>query len=224
LDFGGARQLCEAIAARCADAYWCGQSRTVGRIATGYAALEQGQYDDASRSFAQVLDPRERTKVFLHWYWRLVAQLGLSSVWLAAGKLRKAHLEADRVLESALSTAEPNLHALAWEVGARVAMVEKDWRGAEEKIEKGLAVLQNYEIPTTAWRVHATRSDLYRQARNETAAEAHRARAEAIILALADSFAPHDSLRHAFLAAAPVRRIRGVSHGNRGGRQPRVPR
>ena len=224
LDFAGARQLCEAIAARCADAYWCGQSRTVGRIATAYATLEQGQYDDASRSFAQVLDPRERTKVFLHWYWRLVAQLGLSNVWLAAGSLRKAHLEADRVLESALSTAEPNLHALAWEVGARVAMAEKDWKGAEEKIERGLAVLEKYEIPTTAWRVHAARSDLYRQARNETAAEAHRARAEAIILALADSFAPDDPLRHAFLAAAPVRRIRAASHANRGGRQARVPR
>ena len=64
-----------------------------------------------------------------------------------------------------------------------------------------------FEIPTTAWRVHATRSDLYRQAKNEAAAEAHRARAEAIILALANSFAPDDPLRHAFLAAAPVRRI-----------------
>ena len=72
------------------------------------------------------------------------AQLGLSNVWLASGNLRKARLEADRFLESALSTAEPNLQALAWEVGARVAMAEKDWKGAEEKIEKGLAVLQKY--------------------------------------------------------------------------------
>jgi hypothetical protein len=86
-------------------------------------------------------------------------------------------------------------------------MAEKDWKAAEEKIEKGLAVLQKFEIPTTAWRVHATRSDLSRHAHNETAAEAHRARAEAIVLALADSFAPDDPLRHAFLAAAPVRRI-----------------
>ena len=117
-----------------------------------------------------------------------------------------------------------NLQALAWELGARVAMAEKDRKGAEDKIEKGLAILQEFEIPTTAWRVHATRSDLYRHAKNETAAEAERARAEAIILALANSFAPDDPLRHAFLAAAPVRRILYVGGGNKGGRQRRVSR
>jgi len=101
-------------------------------------------------------------------------------------------------------------------------MAEKDWKAAQEKIEKGLAVVQGFEIPTTAWRVHATRSDLYRQARNEPAAEAQPARAEAIILALANSFAPDDPLRHAFLAAAPVRRLRRVRGGNKGARQRRI--
>lgn len=222
LDFAGARQLCEAILARNADAYWHGQAQTIGRIAAGYAALAQEHYDDASRSFARMLDPKKTPKFFLHWYWRMNAQLGLSNVWLASGNLRKARLEADRFLQSAFSTAEPNLHALAWELDTRVAMAEKDWKGAEEKIEKGLAVLNKSEIPTTAWRVHATRSDLYRQVKNETAAEAERARAEAIILALADSFAPDDPLRHTFLAAAPVRRIRGAGGGNKGGRQRRI--
>jgi len=176
------------------------------------------------QSFAKVLDPKRTPKFFLHWYWRMNAQLGLSSVWLASGDLRKARLEADRFLQSALSTAEPNLQALAWEVGARVAMAEKDWKAAEEKIEKGLAVLHAFEIPTTAWRVHATRSDLCRQAKNDSAAEAHRARAEAIILALANSLAPDDPVRDAFLAAAPVRQIRRVGDGNKGGRNRRIPR
>ena len=207
LDFAGARQLCEGIMAGSANAYWRGPSQTIGGIAGGYAALEQGKYDEASRSFANVLDPTKTPKFFLHWYWRMNAELGLSNVWLAAGNLRKARPGADRFLQSALSTAEPNLHALAWNMDARVAMAEKDWKGAEEKIEKGLAVLHKCEIPTTAWRVHATRSDLYRQAKNETAAEAERARAEAIILALANSLALDDPLRQAFLAAAPVQRI-----------------
>src|SRR5207249_7614422 len=114
--------------------------------ATGYAALEQGEYSDASRSFAHVLGSETCPKFFLHWYWRMHAQLGLSNVWLAAGNLCKARLEADRFLQSALSTAEPNLHALAWEVGARVAMAEKNWTGAEGNIEKSLAVLQGVEI------------------------------------------------------------------------------
>jgi DNA-binding winged helix-turn-helix (wHTH) protein/tetratricopeptide (TPR) repeat protein len=224
LDFAGARELCEGMLARSGEAYWQGQSQTIGGIAAGYAAMEQGNYDDAERSFAQVLGPKKTPKFFLLWYWRMNAQLGLSNAALASGNLRKARLEAERFLHSALSTAEPNLQALAWEAGARVAMAEKDWKGAEEKIEKGLAVLQRFEIPTTAWRVHATRSDLYRQANDETAAEAHRARAEAIILALANSFTPEDPLRHAFLAAAAVRRILHVGGGNKGGRQRRVPR
>jgi tetratricopeptide (TPR) repeat protein len=223
LDFTGARELCEGMVARSVELYWHAQSHTVGGIAAGYAALEQGKYDDASRSFAQVLDPGKSPKFFLHWYWRMNAQLGLSNLWLASRNLRKARLEADRFLQSALSTAEPNLQALAWEVGARVAMAEKDWKGAAAKIEKGLAILQGFEIPTTAWRVHATRSDLYRQVKDETAAEAERARAEAIILALANSFAPGDPLRETFLAATPIRRIRRVRGPSKGGRRSRVP-
>jgi DNA-binding winged helix-turn-helix (wHTH) protein/tetratricopeptide (TPR) repeat protein len=221
LDFAGACELCEGTAARSTAAYWRGPAQSIGGIAAGYAALEQGKYDDASRSFAKVLDPKKTPKFFLHWYWRMNAGLGLSNVWLASGNLRKARIEADRFLESALSTAEPNLHALAWELQARVAMAEKDFRGAEETIEKGLAVANTFEIPTTAWRVHATRSDLYRQAQNETAAEAERARAEATILALANSFAHDDPLRDAFLAAAPVCRIRRVGVGNKGERKRR---
>src|SRR5262245_33651660 len=224
LDFAGARELCESQAARNTAPYWNGPVRSIGGIAAGYGALEQRKYDDASRSFARVLDPKKTPKFAYHWYWRMNAVLGLSNVWLASGNLRQARLEADRFLESTLSTAEPNLHALAWDLDARVAMAEKDWKGAEENIEKGLAVLDKFEIPTTAWRVHATRSDLYRQTRDETAAEAERARAEAIILALADSFAADDPLRHTFLAAAPVRRIRCVGRGSKGGRQRRASR
>ena len=224
LDFAGARALCDEMAARSTAAYGRGPSQSIGGIASGYAALEQGKYDAASRSFAKVLDPRKGPKFFLHWYWRMSGQLGLSNVCLASGNVRKARLEADRFLESALSTAEPNLQALAWEVGARVAMAEKDAAAAEERIEKGLAVVQAFEIPTTAWRIHATRSDLYRQAKNDTAAETHRARAEAIVLALASSFEPDDPLRSAFLDAAPVRRIRRPGDGTEGRRKPRVSR
>jgi len=39
------------------------------------------------------------------------------------------------------------------------------------------------------------------------AAEAHRARAETHLLAIANSFAPDEPLRQSFLAAAPVSRI-----------------
>ncbi|MEO8753840.1 MAG: AAA family ATPase, partial [Casimicrobiaceae bacterium] len=224
MDFAGAGKLCEEMMARSFDTYWHGQSQIIGGNAAGYAALQQGKYDDAARSFIGVLDSEKRAKSFLHWYWRMNAQLGLSNVRLASGNLREAGLEAERFLQSALSTAEPNLQALAWEVKARVAMAEKDWKGAEEQIETGIEILREFEIPTTAWRVHATRADVYRHAKDEAAADAHRARAEAIALALADSFAPDDPLRQVFLNAAPVRRIRGVEGGSKARRQPRVGR
>jgi DNA-binding winged helix-turn-helix (wHTH) protein/tetratricopeptide (TPR) repeat protein len=220
LDFDGARRLCETVT-RAAPDYSTGQPQTIARLATGYAVLAQGKYDEALRTFAQVLDPQITPKFFLHWYWRMNAQLGLSNTWLASGNLRNARAEADRFREAALSTAEPNLQALAWEVAARVAMAEKDWSGAEDHIEKGLEILERFEIPTTAWRVHATRSDLYRHAKNDTAAETHRARAEALILGLANSFAPDEPLRDVFLAGAMVRRIRRPRKGNTSVRQRR---
>ncbi len=207
LDFTGASDLCEGLAARSTAAYWHGSSRSIGGIAAGYAALQQGKYDDASKRFTAVLDVKKTPKSFLHWYWRMNAQLGLTNVWLASKDLRKARTAADGFLQSALSTAEPNLHALAWEVAARVAMAQRDWQSAEHHIEQSLGVLQQFDIPTTAWRVHVTRSDLYGHVKQEAEAEAHRVRAEAIIRALANSFAPDEPLRETFLAAPMLGRI-----------------
>jgi len=44
----------------------------------------------------------------------MMAQLGLSNVWLLSGNILNARLEADLLLESALSTADPHMQALAW--------------------------------------------------------------------------------------------------------------
>jgi|SRR5690348_8382560 hypothetical protein len=54
-------------------------------------------------------DPETTPKFFLHWFWRMTAQLGLSNVWLASRNLAEPHGEADAFLESALSTADPRL-------------------------------------------------------------------------------------------------------------------
>jgi len=210
LDFDGARQLCATVADQ-AERYLAGQPQTIARLAAGYVELERGRHDDAAGYFEQILDASITPKFFLHWYWRMNAQLGLSSVWLAAGRLGRARSDADRFLASALSTDEPNLHALGWDVQARVSMAEKDWKGAEEDIEHGLAVLDRFDIPTVAWRLHATRSELYRHSRNDHAAEASRVRAESVILTLANSFDAGEPLRRSFLAAGPVQRILGAS-------------
>ena len=220
LDFAGARRLCEFITRANAE-YPTGQPETIARIAGGYAELERGNYDQAIEYFRQVGDPQLTPKFFLHWFWRMTARLGLSHVWLESGDLAKAGSEAEVFLESALSTANPYLHALAWEMKSRIAISAQDWDGAQEYVEQALGVLEKFEVPVAAWRVHATAWDLYLHAKNDKVAEAHRACAEAHILTIANSFAPDEPLRQLFLTAAPVHRI--LSNGktrNRLGERP----
>jgi len=206
LDFEGARRLCESMI-RSNPGYPKAQPKTISRFATANAALAQGNYDEALQNFEQILDKDVTPKFFLHWYWRMQAQLGLGSAWLASGHLLNARAEANRFLESALSTADPNLQALAWDLAARVAMAERDWAAGERDIEQALAILDRFQIPTVAWRIHATAREMYRHLKKNKEAERHRERAVEYILALANSFAPDEPLRESFLAAIPVGRI-----------------
>jgi len=209
LDFTGARQLCEALTDTTRE-HSQRQPRAIARLAAGYAHIEHGEYDGATEQFHAVLNPEITPKFFLHWYFRMNARLGLCNAWLAAGDLGRARREADRFLESACATAEPNLQAFAWEAQARVEMAGSNWTAAANKIQKALAIVETFAIPTAAWHVHATSWELSRHVRDGAAAERHRARAEAIILSLVGSFAPGDPLRTLFLAAPAVRRIRGA--------------
>src|SRR5262249_41553065 len=102
---------------------------------------------------------------------------------------------------------DPNLQALGFEMRARVAIYEKDWRGATENIQNALAILQQFEVPVSAWRVHATAFNLYRNTKNEEAAEKHAGRAQPFFFALANSFPRNDPPRRSLLNAPAVRII-----------------
>lgn len=206
LDFAGARHLCEIIMRPDAE-YPTSQPKTIAKVAAGYAELDRNRYDQAIEYFTQVRDPQFAPKFFLHWFWRMTAQLGLSNVWLETGNIAKARLEADGFLESSLSTDDPHLQALAWELKARVAMVEKQWRASEEYMQKALLILEKFEVPVAAWRVHATAWHLYQNIDDNKTAETHRACAEACVLKIASSFQEDEPLRNSFLAAAPVRQV-----------------
>jgi tetratricopeptide (TPR) repeat protein len=206
LDFSGARQLGESIV-RPKPRYQTAQPETIARIAAGYAELERGNYGQAIEYFRQAGDPQVTPKFFQHWLWRMESQRGSSEVWLQSGDLAKARKEAEAFLESALSTANPSLQTQAWDLRSRVAMAEQDWMGAQEYVRRALGILEKFEIPVAAWRVESTARDLFLHAKDHSAAETHRARAEAHILAIANSFAPDEPLRHSFLTAAPVSRI-----------------
>jgi DNA-binding winged helix-turn-helix (wHTH) protein/tetratricopeptide (TPR) repeat protein len=204
-DFQGARKLCDTLLPMC-----IGQPgrtpRAVALLSLGHAELGLGNNQKAVDCFREV-ESMTKQKFYMYWYWHMQAQLGLSDVWLATGELAKAPAEANHFLESALSTDDPNLQVLAWELTTRVAIAQKNWKDAEEYAQKALATLSNFETPTVAWRADATAWNLYRHLKNYKAAEIYRKRAEEEILSIANSFDAEEPLRRSFLAAAPVRRI-----------------
>jgi DNA-binding winged helix-turn-helix (wHTH) protein/tetratricopeptide (TPR) repeat protein len=205
-DFDGARRLCDIIMrpdAGCPT----GQPKAIARVAAGYAELHRGQYDKAIEYFRQVRDPEATPKFFLHWFWRMTAQLGLSNVWLASGNVVKARGEADAFLESALLTADPHVQALAWEMKTRIAIGEEEWEVASHHLHEALSIVESFTVPVAAWQVHATAWDFYQHAKNEEASDRNRALAEAHIVAIANSFISDDPLRESFLSAPPVRRV-----------------
>jgi DNA-binding winged helix-turn-helix (wHTH) protein len=221
LDFDGTRRICETILQAKAE-YSTGQADTIARIAAGYSRvatayveLDRQEYDHAIEHFRQVRNPELTPKFFLHWIWRMTAQLGLSNVWLQSGNILNARLDADLFLESALSTADPHLQALAWEMKTRVAMAEQDSMGAREYLQQAVVIVEKFEVLVAAWQVHATAWQFYRHTKEDKPAEASRGRAEACILKIANSFARDEPLRASFLSAPSVARVLGASANKR---------
>lgn len=162
---------------------------------------------EALQCFSQVRDPRITSNFILHWRWRLHAQLGMTEARLQAGDIADAHREADDALASALSAADPNMRALAWEMKARVARAENDFDDARVCIDHALAILDRFDIPVAAWQVHGTAADFYADIEDRERADGHRARAKELILRIADSFDCDEPLRKSLLTAPPVRRV-----------------
>ena len=185
--------------------------RTVSRISAGNAALHQGRPGEALECLSPVRNPEITPKFFLHWHWRLHAQLGITEAQLLSGNLAKARREADLVLESAGSIAEPHMQALAWEIQARVTRAGNDRAAARECIRTALGIVDRFEIPVAAWQVHQTAGDLSAEEGDRETAGSHRARAQQIVMGLADSFEPGELLRESYLNAPPVRRIFGIA-------------
>jgi len=207
-DFEGARQICQATR-NAGGEFPDAQYYAIDQIAAGNMALQQGKYSEALEHFTHVQDLGPHTKFFMHWEWRMMAQLESSNAWLLSGNIVNARTAADGFLKSALSTSDPYLQALAWDLKTRVAMAESDLQGARESIQQALAIVDKYEILVAAWQVYGTAWQAHEHVKEHKTAESNRERAEACILTIADSFAPDEPLRTTFLTAAPVRHILG---------------
>uniref|UniRef100_Q022K7 Transcriptional regulator, putative ATPase, winged helix family n=1 Tax=Solibacter usitatus (strain Ellin6076) TaxID=234267 RepID=Q022K7_SOLUE len=202
-DFQGVQNVSMRVDAE-EHAAW---TRTVARIASGYAAFYQGRTGEALEHFAQVRDFQVTPRFFLHWHWRMHAALGTIEALLGAEDIASAGREAGVFLESALSVADPNMRALALEIKARVARAAMDFDEARRCIESALPILEKFEIPVTAWQVHRTAWDLFTGDGDREKADRHRAHAVGIIRQLAGSFEECDPLIESLLNAPPVRRL-----------------
>src|SRR5260370_20002187 len=183
----------------------------IGMISAGYAELYRGRYAEALQCFAQVRDPGITPNFFLHWYWRMQARLGSSEVRLQAGDIPNARIEVDDLLESALSTADPHLQALAWEMKTRVAMAERDWMGAREYLQQAVVIVEKFEVLVAAWQVHATAWQFYPHTKGEQPRRKSRGRGEAYVLKITNCFSRGKHLIVSFLSARAIALILGAS-------------
>jgi DNA-binding winged helix-turn-helix (wHTH) protein len=205
-DFAGARQLSEELLQTHSEEP-AGQVRTIAMITAGFVELQAGKHDAARQYFAKVCNREVQPKFFLDWYWRKIARLGLAEVGLAQGKLSRAREDADLLLQSVLTGADPTLQAWAWDLKARIAMAGRNWSEAPGFVDNALDALQTFSVPVAAWKVHATASELHRHSRNAEASAHHRSRAAAILLELAESFDADDPLRATLLSSSTARRL-----------------
>ncbi len=187
------------------------QPETVAMVAAAYADLYDKQYDKALEGFSRVRNSRTMPGFFLQWYWRLHAQFGMAEARLQSGGVEDARREAHDFLEAARLTADPTMHALAWEINSRVARVEQDCDSARDCIEHALEIVSKFDIPSVAWRVYGTAGDLYRRVGEREKAREYRGCAQKVIQQLEASLAPEEPLRRSLLSAAPVREIFGYA-------------
>jgi len=186
-----------------------GQVRTMATVTAGFADLESGSTDSAGERFSSVIEAPVHARFFLDWYWRLMAQLGVTQTWLAKGDSARAKQAATVFFESATSAADPGLNAVAWELNGLLALHDSECDRACGFAENALAALPS-KVPMIAWRIELTASDCYRAAGDPERAELHRVRAAAIVDELIASFPQNELLRESFAASPAVRRVREV--------------
>jgi DNA-binding winged helix-turn-helix (wHTH) protein/tetratricopeptide (TPR) repeat protein len=184
-----------------------GQVATMAAITAGYAQLGLGKPDMALETFREVCQRRTQRRFFLDWYWRAVARFGWSEAAMALGELEEAVREAETALESAKSTADPALLAMAWGTKLRVEIARRAWEPARQSLGSATKILTTAPVPFVAWKIHADAWELYSATRRPQEAEEHRRVSASIMRAIADSFANEDPLREVLLEAPAARRV-----------------
>jgi hypothetical protein len=173
------------------------------------AELRLGPQDAA---IAKLLDLRDRMDghpVTLTWYWRIPLQFELVEAYLAKRDLSRARLEANRMLEAVLATAERTWQALAWDASARVALQEESIRRTENELKNALDVMEGFDLPLAAWRVHKTAALLSRLNGNGELLDFHLARVREVVLSLIKSLDLRPALQQTLRPSPAISEILG---------------
>jgi DNA-binding winged helix-turn-helix (wHTH) protein/tetratricopeptide (TPR) repeat protein len=200
-DFAGARQIAGGLLETHAEEP-AGQVRTIAKLTIAYVDLASGQPENALQRFLNVRDRQSTPKFFLQWYWRMISEFGLVGAYLELGHLDQASVAAEQFLEDALTTADPALRAPAWDAMARVAARKGDFTRAVEFMEQAFVSLENHDLPSVAWRLHATAARLRMQMRDLDGSEHHCLEAASSLKRAAASFGGSDPLRRSLTGAA----------------------
>jgi DNA-binding winged helix-turn-helix (wHTH) protein/tetratricopeptide (TPR) repeat protein len=200
-DFAGARRIAEGLLQTHVEEP-AGQVRTIAKLTIAYADLASGQAESALPLFLKVRDRQRTPKFFLQWYWRMISEFGLVGAYLELGNLEQASTASEQFLEDALTTDDPALRAPAWDAMARVAARKGEVKRTFECVEQAFASLENHDLPSVAWRLHATAAKLHIQIRDFEAGERHCQEATSSLKRAAASFGERDPLRQSLLGAA----------------------
>jgi DNA-binding winged helix-turn-helix (wHTH) protein/tetratricopeptide (TPR) repeat protein len=206
MDFAGVLTICESLIP-ILEAPERSAWRRLAQVLAGTAETGLGNYDHALSYFFTVRDDMDRRTVTFDWYCRMLLELGIVEVSLAKGDLARAREEAQKFLNTALSTAERTWQGLGWETNARVAMAASDFEQGWDYITRALKTIEDFEVPLAEWRVHATAAELCERAGDTQRAEQHRASSRATIMRLANSLGSDEMLRRIFLSAPAIREI-----------------
>ena len=206
MDFAGVLAICDSVLPMMGT-----PERTPWRrfclVLAGSAEAASGSEQRALDHLSILSHEMNRQPVIHDWYSRMLLESALTELSLVKGDLAEARRQADQFLSGTLATAERTWQALAWEASARVAVASLDWERAHECIGNALAVMEGFETPLAAWRVHATAADLAGQAADAKRVTCHRQLSQATILGLANSLPSDHHLRTTFVSSPLISRI-----------------
>jgi tetratricopeptide (TPR) repeat protein len=204
MDFAGARQFLESVYSRLADIpSVCRQ----WLIWAGSAEAGLGEHERALEYLLRSRQEMDRQPLVTDWYNRVQLQWALTTAWLSKGELAPARIEAEQFVKVAMAIPERTFRALAFEANARLALAEGELARAKDCIARAVEEMEGFETPLTAWRVHATVSELYQHLGEPDVAEGHRELSRATIMKLANSMPADEPLRKTFLSAPVVQEI-----------------